>query len=92
MEYWDECIAQITRPMRDCGEGSMSQQVRVLYLNDKRAPWSFQERETKKLSLIYQSIDDAIFERITNASTYKEAWGWLLTPYKRAEKVKKAHI
>ncbi|KAE8721075.1 hypothetical protein F3Y22_tig00016885pilonHSYRG00007 [Hibiscus syriacus] len=55
-------------------------------LNDSR------KRDKKALYLIYQALDDDGFEKISSASSSKEAWEKLQTSYKESEQVKKVRL
>ncbi|KAL5823663.1 hypothetical protein ACOSQ4_021563 [Xanthoceras sorbifolium] len=46
----------------------------------------------KALYLIYQALDDDGFEKISSASSTKQAWEKLQIPYKGVEKVKKVRF
>ncbi|XP_074577598.1 uncharacterized protein LOC141834039 [Curcuma longa] len=54
------------------------------------------EKDKKKdqhaLSIIHQCLDDAVFEKVANASTSKEAWGILENSHKGVDKVKKVRL
>ncbi|XP_050902828.1 uncharacterized protein LOC127115291 [Lathyrus oleraceus] len=50
------------------------------------------KRDKKSLFLIYQSVDEDTFEKISNATTIKEAWDKLKTYNKGLEQVKKIHL
>lgn len=50
------------------------------------------KRDKKALYLIYQALDDDGFEKISSATTAKEAWEKLQTSCKGAEQVKKVHL
>ncbi|XP_061341938.1 uncharacterized protein LOC133288237 [Gastrolobium bilobum] len=50
------------------------------------------KRDKKALYLIYQGLDEDAFEKISEATTAKEAWEKLQTSYKGAEPVKKVHL
>lgn len=43
------------------------------------------KKDKKALFLLYQSIDDVIFEKISSATTAKEAWEMLQNSYKGEE-------
>jgi len=46
------------------------------------------KKDKKALFFIYQAVDDAIFERISTASTSKEAWDMLHVTFRGEERVK----
>ena len=50
------------------------------------------KRDKKALYLIYQALDDDGFEKISSATTAKEAWEKLQTSCKGAEQVKKIRL
>ncbi|KAL5802270.1 hypothetical protein ACOSQ4_030575 [Xanthoceras sorbifolium] len=50
------------------------------------------ERYKKALYLIYQALDDDDFEKISSASSAKQAWEKLQISYKGVEKVKKVRL
>ncbi|KAE8683276.1 TMV resistance protein N-like [Hibiscus syriacus] len=52
----------------------------------------FKKRDKKALYLIYQALDDDGFEKISSASSSKEAWEKLQTSYKGSEQVKKVRL
>ena len=56
------------------------------YLNDAR------KRDKKALTLIYQAINEKAFEKISCASTAKEAWKLLEHSYTTVDKVRKMPI
>ncbi|CAA0813632.1 Unknown protein [Striga hermonthica] len=66
-------------------EESLSQQQRDR-LRDSR------KRDKKALCLIYQSLRDDDFEKISNATTTKEAWEKFQVSCKGAEQVKKVKM
>ncbi|XP_068329911.1 uncharacterized protein [Pyrus communis] len=50
------------------------------------------KRDKKALYLIYQALDDNGFEKVSSATSAKQAWKKLQTSYKGAEQVKKVHL
>ncbi|XP_074356106.1 uncharacterized protein LOC141695792 [Apium graveolens] len=50
------------------------------------------KKDKKALYFIYQAVDEVIFERISTASTSKEAWDILNKAYKGEEKVKMVRL
>lgn len=63
-------------------EASLTQQKNNNNLNDSR------KRNKKVIFLIYQALDDDGFEKISSATSAKEAWEKLQTSYKWKDKVK----
>ncbi|XP_024993929.1 uncharacterized protein LOC112527480 [Cynara cardunculus var. scolymus] len=50
------------------------------------------KKDKKALYVIYQAVDEAVFERISTSETSKEAWDMLHRTYKGEEKVKTIRI
>ncbi|CAJ2633694.1 unnamed protein product [Trifolium pratense] len=66
-------------------EGTLSQTQKD-GLRDSR------KRDKKALCLIYQGLDEDTFEKVSGATTAKEAWEKLRTSYKGADQVKKVRL
>ncbi|KHN13313.1 hypothetical protein glysoja_038817, partial [Glycine soja] len=66
-------------------EASLSQGVKETLKESRK-------RDKKALFLIYQSVDEDTFEKISNATTAKEAWDKLQTCNKGVEQVKKIRL
>ena len=66
-------------------EGNLSQ-------TQKDSLRDFQKRDKKALYLIYQGLDEDIFEKVAEAMSSKEAWEKLRTSYKAVDQVKKVRL
>jgi hypothetical protein len=75
----------IKKGFKEKDEASLSQGVKETLKESRK-------RDKKALFLIYQSVDEDTFEKISNATTTKEAWDKLQTCNKGVEQVKKIRL
>ncbi|XP_050896146.1 uncharacterized protein LOC127102864 [Lathyrus oleraceus] len=80
-DVWDI----IEKGFKEQDETSLSQGVKETFKESRK-------RDKKSIFLIYQSVDENTFEKISNATTTKEAWDKLQTCNKGVEQVKKIRL
>ncbi|KHN06281.1 hypothetical protein glysoja_048246, partial [Glycine soja] len=80
-DVWDT----VENDFEEQDEASLSQGVKETLKESRK-------RDKKALFLIYQSVDEDTFEKISNATTAKEAWDKLQTCNKGVEQVKKSRL
>ncbi|XP_050895547.1 uncharacterized protein LOC127102188 [Lathyrus oleraceus] len=80
-DVWDI----IEKGFNEKDEASLNQGVKETLRESRK-------RDKKALFLIYQSVDEDTFEKISNATTTKEAWDKLQTCNKGVEQVKKIRL
>ncbi|KAJ4722910.1 Retrovirus-related Pol polyprotein from transposon TNT 1-94 [Melia azedarach] len=84
-DVWEVVEKGYNEPRDDVAISVLTQAQRDT-LKDSR------KRDKKALYIIYQALDDDAFEKISNATSAKQAWNKLQTSYKDAEQVKKVRL
>ncbi|KAJ4700583.1 Retrovirus-related Pol polyprotein from transposon TNT 1-94 [Melia azedarach] len=84
-DVWEVVEKGYNEPRDDVAISVLTQAQRDT-LKDSR------KRDKKALYVIYQALDDDAFEKISNATSAKQAWDKLQTSYKGAEQVKKVRL
>ncbi|KAK2988828.1 hypothetical protein RJ640_022539 [Escallonia rubra] len=64
----------------------------TLSATQKEALQATRRKDQKALAIIHQSLDDAMLQKVTNATTSKNAWEILQTSHGGVEKVKKVRL
>ncbi|XP_062080412.1 uncharacterized protein LOC133785172 [Humulus lupulus] len=73
-------------------KGNKEQEDVALSQAQREALRDSRKRDKKALYLIYQAVDEDAFEKISNATTAKEAWEKLQSSNKGVEQVKKIRL
>ena len=81
-DVWDILDKQYTKPANE----------ETLPLNEKEVLLKTRNKDQKSLTLIHQCLDDGMFEKVSDATTSKEAWEILQNSLQGVYKVKSVKL